>query len=278
MEIVLLLVGAAIFIISFFIPDRKTKQEDGLPDQEQLKKLVEQQVSEARDRIRVVVEENVKYAAERAEDSMNTLSNEKMMGLNEYSESVLDSIDKNHQEVLFLYDMLQEKSVDLKNTVREAQQLQKETAEKAREEKQSASALPIAAAPAAAPAAMPGAAPVAVSGAVPGAVPAAAPAAGRAQDKKKQAQPRPSGAPASPVEKLAEASARRDMEYIEAARPRERSAGDVDMALDEAASPGRNKNDMILKLHREGKSNVEIAKELGLGMGEVKLVISLYTV
>ena len=39
---------------------------------------------------------------------------------------------------------------------------------------------------------------------------------------------------------------------------------------------GRNSNDRILELHRQGKSKVAIAKELGLGVGEVKLVIDLY--
>ncbi|MBQ7833104.1 MAG: helix-turn-helix domain-containing protein [Lachnospiraceae bacterium] len=37
-----------------------------------------------------------------------------------------------------------------------------------------------------------------------------------------------------------------------------------------------NHNEKILALHNEGKSNVAIAKELGLGVGEVKLVIDLY--
>ena len=37
-----------------------------------------------------------------------------------------------------------------------------------------------------------------------------------------------------------------------------------------------NNNDRIRELYRKGKSNVEIAKELGLGVGEVKLVIDLY--
>lgn len=38
----------------------------------------------------------------------------------------------------------------------------------------------------------------------------------------------------------------------------------------------RNSNEKILELHRQGKSNVAIAKELGLGVGEVKLVIELF--
>ena len=37
-----------------------------------------------------------------------------------------------------------------------------------------------------------------------------------------------------------------------------------------------NNNDRILALHKEGKSNMAIAKELGLGIGEVKLVIDLF--
>ena len=37
-----------------------------------------------------------------------------------------------------------------------------------------------------------------------------------------------------------------------------------------------NSNGRILELHRAGKSNMAIARELGLGIGEVKLVIDLY--
>ncbi len=39
---------------------------------------------------------------------------------------------------------------------------------------------------------------------------------------------------------------------------------------------GGNNNERILELHKQGKSNVSIAKELGLGVGEVKLVIDLF--
>lgn len=37
-----------------------------------------------------------------------------------------------------------------------------------------------------------------------------------------------------------------------------------------------NNNQMILKLYSQGKSNIEIAKQLGLGIGEVRLVIDLF--
>ena len=37
-----------------------------------------------------------------------------------------------------------------------------------------------------------------------------------------------------------------------------------------------NNNDKILRMYKDGMSNVDIAKELGLGVGEVKLVINLF--
>ena len=67
-------------------------------------------------------------------------------------------------------------------------------------------------------------------------------------------------APAFAPENTASAMKQPD-EY--AAQP---SAGDLN----------ENNNDRILRLHKEGYSNVDIAKELGLGVGEVKLVINLF--
>ena len=51
-------------------------------------------------------------------------------------------------------------------------------------------------------------------------------------------------------------------------------------AMDEenVAEDTTNNNDLILKMHKQGKSNVAIAKELGLGVGEVNLVIDLFEV
>lgn len=44
----------------------------------------------------------------------------------------------------------------------------------------------------------------------------------------------------------------------------------------ETDGQGRNYNDRVLELYKSGKSNVAIARELNLGVGEVKLVIELY--
>ena len=51
---------------------------------------------------------------------------------------------------------------------------------------------------------------------------------------------------------------------------------DVDIQFKKEMDGGRNSNERILELHKAGKSNMAIAKELGLGLGEVKLVIDLF--
>ena len=44
----------------------------------------------------------------------------------------------------------------------------------------------------------------------------------------------------------------------------------------EEQSYNNNNNEKILRLHKLGKSETAIAKDLGLGVGEVKLVIDLF--
>ena len=50
----------------------------------------------------------------------------------------------------------------------------------------------------------------------------------------------------------------------------------TDIPLIMGSETGKNNNEKILQLHKAGKSNMAIAKELGLGVGEVKLVIDLF--
>ncbi len=58
------------------------------------------------------------------------------------------------------------------------------------------------------------------------------------------------------------------------AKKTEAFGGDLRFRMDK--EDGVNHNDRILKLHKKGKSNIAIARELGLGVGEVKLVLDLF--
>jgi len=131
MEIILLAVGGIIFVLSFIIPDRNEAgggNGRGLAENE-VKILVNQELESIRGHVDDVVEEAVNYAMEKTERSLERLSNEKIMAVSEYSDTVLAQIHKNHEEVMFLYDMLNNKQINLKNTVSEINRTVKEAEE-----------------------------------------------------------------------------------------------------------------------------------------------------
>lgn len=135
MEIVLLAAGGIVFILSFLIPMKKEESSEetrGLA-KEEIKTLVSEELEAVRGHVDDVVEEAVTYSIEKTERSLERLSNEKIMAVNEYSDTVLAEIHKNHEEVMFLYDMLNDKHINLKNTVSEVNRTVKEVKETKKE-------------------------------------------------------------------------------------------------------------------------------------------------
>ena len=122
MEIALLVIGVIIFVISFLMPDvpMKKSERELAAEKEEARRLVEQEVDTMRLRVGEATSETVGYAVDKAERSLEKVSNEKIMAVGEYAGTVLEEINKNHQEVMFLYDMLKDKQTDLTNTIREA--------------------------------------------------------------------------------------------------------------------------------------------------------------
>ncbi|MDE6924799.1 MAG: hypothetical protein K2P59_05985 [Acetatifactor sp.] len=135
MEIVLLVAGGIVFTLSFMIPVKKdegSEEARGLAKDE-IKALVSEELEAVRGHVDDVVEEAVTYSIEKTERSLERLSNEKIMAVNEYSDTVLAEIHKNHEEVMFLYDMLNDKHINLKNTVSEVNRTVKEVKETKKE-------------------------------------------------------------------------------------------------------------------------------------------------
>lgn len=135
LEIVLLLAGGVLAVLSFVLPvEKEAVQEDTKKlAQEEIKTLVERQMNDIRQHVDDVVGEAVTYAVEKTERSLERLSNEKIMAVNEYSDTVLGEIHKNHEETVFLYDMLNSKHNNLKNTVNELNKTIQEAKEVKRE-------------------------------------------------------------------------------------------------------------------------------------------------
>ena len=122
MEIALLVIGVIIFVLSFLIPDRGSNKSGKQleAEQENIKNMIQQEFDGVKYKVGEAADETVDNAVDKAERALEKTSNEKIMAVNEYGQTILEEINKNHQEVMFLYDMIKDKHTDLTNIVREA--------------------------------------------------------------------------------------------------------------------------------------------------------------
>lgn len=258
-EIILLLAGCVVFVASFILPEKKRgiSKEDIQLGEEQVKKLVEQEMQNAKNKISDMVEETVTQGVEKTERSLDRLSNEKIMAVNEYSDTVLESINNNHKEVMFLYDMLNNKQDSLKETVREANMAERKVKAVTEAAEEVINAVPSQATVALQT--------VATEQKVDEAI---------AENAAEQTEETVKAETGMPKKKRQTAKKTPKEEKAVQVNAVDKAGVDINFTADE--DNGRNNNDKILALHKEGKSNMAIAKELSLGIGEVKLVIDLF--
>lgn len=121
-EIVLIVIGVAVFLLGYLMPARKKDMDEEvqLISEDEVRKLIAGEEEHVKERISDIVEETVDYSIEKAERAMERVTNEKIMAINEYSDTVLEEINKNHKEVVFLYDMLNDKHDNLMAAINEA--------------------------------------------------------------------------------------------------------------------------------------------------------------
>lgn len=274
MEIVLIVLGMIVFVGSFLLP--AGRENDDLNreqiDEKAIKELVEKEVEEAKTKIGDIVDETITYAMEKTERSMDRLTNEKMLAVNEYSDTVLDTINKNHKEAVFLYDMLNDKHENLKSTVTEATKTVNEVKQTVKDAEAVAKEAEMAVKEEDTTAKEAEVVPEAVETDF-------SPIKARKveilyQPREEQTLAQTEGEPPKKSEKSAGRA--RTAKTVKTARQATDQA-EVEVTLNASEKAGgRNSNERILELHKKGKSNMAIAKELGLGIGEVKLVIDLF--
>lgn len=243
-EIVLLIIGGIIFIISFFLPARKSgSRGEGSGDvvmmtQDEIKLMVEKEIDDAKTQVSEIVDETVTYAMEKGERAMERITNEKIMAVNEYSDTVLKEIHKNQQEVVFLYDMLNNKHNDLLESMNELNTAAKEAKQAAAKQAQEV----------------------------------------LVQD---EAQKTETGSdtfnPFTPPQiNLNDQRILSDQPIPDAQDVNGAATRNIDVQFGNSTNNSRNSNEIILEMHKEGKTNMAIARTLGLGISEVKLVIDLF--
>ena len=175
---------------------------------------MEKQLKNANDQVEDAITDVVEDKTETTKRALEKETNEKIMAIDEYSNTVLESMNKTHNEILFLYSMLNDKHTELTDL---ATQLQQFSEHMKNTENEVLENLALA-----------------------------------AQDVR---------------QKVNETKPIDENEAILASLGTDGQEADQDQI---------NHNDRILMLHQQGFSDVEIARELGLGLGEVKLVIGLF--
>lgn len=294
-EVFLLILGGVIFTVSFLIPAGKA--DDGMREaiREEAKDAVAWEVNSAKDRMEEMADETISHAMEKTERSLERVSNEKIMAVNEYSDTVLEEINKNHKEVMFLYDMLNDKHKNLKETVKKVDQQTKESQEKTNlmieKKAQLENTIQNAEKNVSEPVLSP--------------LPAVKLTTEQLPKQKVYEAPKTEENQMNPVQQNKIETALNDEKnnnvsghievysfakqapHVERPVAKEMQAVNLEKNVSQKVKESvkqkksetidvENNNDKILRLHRAGISNVDIAKELGLGVGEVKLVINLF--
>ncbi len=114
LEIALFILGAAFIIISFFIVDGGNNARKG-PGQSETSITGEVLRRIGADTIEDLNHKSDLLIAE-SEDKLEAISNDKIIAVGEYSDQILEKINSNHKEVVFLYQMLNDKEDELKAT------------------------------------------------------------------------------------------------------------------------------------------------------------------
>ena len=227
---ILLLIGVVFMIGSFFVTEKLSPSElNQIAElsEEELKRIIDRGLKNAETRIEDAIDEQVDQSSEKVDRSLEKVTNDKIMAISEYSDTVIESRNKTHNEIMFLYSMLNDKHTELTGMAADLQRLAADV--RSLEEK----------APLTAPQAAPERA-AAVSAA--------------------------SAVTLVPVEK-ADTTGRET-----AAAPAEQKEEMPE--TEETKQEGLHAE--ILKLKKLGMTEVQIAKKLGIGIGEVRLVNGLY--
>ena len=270
LEIALLTIGLIVIVASFVFSSKS--DGDTIHNVKDVT-FTDKQKEDIKKQITDILDEQIENVKEHTEISLDKLSNQKMLEMNEYSDTILQEINRNHNEVMFLYDMLNEKKKEINNTVRDMNVTKKEIEKSKTVPKKQTVIDSI----------------KDMSEDTGGFM--ASEELLREEQKDVDTRKKDILNQLDAVVEAVSDDVSADLEAVEK-KPKKRTSTGRTAAKrmketvkketlrednrDPKAFETGNNNEKILQLSKEGKSNVEIAKELGLGIGEVKLVIDLF--
>lgn len=213
--LIVTIVGIICIVVSFMLVGKEepvSEEEENPETRNRITddyELNEEELAILQRKVSDKISQDVNEIIYNADQSLSTMTNEKMLALGDYAVTVCDEIEKNHKEVMFLYSMLNDKEKEVKELVSESD--------------------------------------------------------AKIAELKEASELALDAYVGEPVE----------LNVTEPMVPDEPEAI-MEMMEEEPAEEEDNTNDIILGMKRSGMSIIEIARELGLGVGEVKLVVDLY--
>ncbi|MCI5934337.1 MAG: DUF6115 domain-containing protein [Lachnospiraceae bacterium] len=224
-EVGLLLIGVVFLIGSFFVTEKLSQSEIGeiaKLSETELQTVIERELEIASAKVSDMVDDSVDLSLNKIQRSLDKETNDKMMAIQEYSDTVLKDLEKTNKEVTFLYSMLGDKHNELQDSIAKMNELTQECDE-LREQILNLEV-----------------------------------------EAKHLAE--------EPVRKPEQEPAKTDAVY-------EPDESDTEELLQEDLTDSEQqerRKEEILMRYRGGEDLVDIAKDLDMGFGEVKLIVELY--
>lgn len=230
-EVALLLIGVVFILGSFFIIEKLSPSELSRVSElseDELRIVMDRELETAGAKISDMADQAVDLSMNQIQRKMEKDTNEKIMAISEYSDSVMEKLQKINNEVTFLYSMLGDKHTELNESMAQlndlilaCQSVQAQTE------------------------------------------------AAQLQYQEAQNHPTKDAGEKEPDKTSEEADLRKQPEDLKA------QAG-TDPVEDPDTENSASAKEKILERYRAGEDLKDVARDLGLGYGEVKLIVELY--
>lgn len=217
LEVAVLLIGILAVVGSFFITKKMSSddiEEIQKMSQAEIKTILDKELSGAEGKIKQSIMDKLDDSFEELERKTDKETNDKIKEISQYSDTVLTSMNKSHDEIMFMYDMLNKKQEKITELTKQVEVME-DTLRALKDEIESKEQIVF-----------------------------------------------------EPVEEI-------DTPELESLKEEFIKKYDTNQSEQDKSDEG-NANSEILALAKSGYSEIEIAKKLGLGLGEVKLVLGLF--
>ncbi|MCR5153285.1 MAG: hypothetical protein K6B75_00405 [Lachnospiraceae bacterium] len=236
-QILFIIIAIVLIVVSCFIGNDDEGSAEGASFVQP--KFDEKQMSKKIDKL---FSEKTEEAMIRTDDYLAKISNEKIISVQEFTDQILEKIQNNHKEVVYMYDLLNRKDEEVKKTIQELNESEEDLRENISDVIKLTKQLN---------------------------------ANVKKAEQRNEIKTEKAEKPVA-TEKKVSSSEKKTTKSSSKNTVKKEVASTTNANI--AKLPGEdNKNKEILELYKQGKSILDISKAMGLGQGEVKLVIDLYS-